>query len=74
MKVVCKVTTVGQDKSLHLTVGKTYDILKVAEVYDGMPGIVYKIKNDIGTIRMYSSSKFDTLDFIRGQKLNELGI
>ena len=65
MKVVCLRSSV-----YHLTEGKIYDV----SLYEESPLFSYRIVNDIGTAHTVEGDIFQSLDEVREQKLNELGI
>jgi hypothetical protein len=67
MKVKC-VKTYGE---LSLTVGKIYDILDEGTI-GSIP--VYKVKLDSGFSHFVMKSHFLTIEQLRNDKLNELGI
>ena len=73
MRVVC----IKTGKIKNLTEGKSYQLIKVSKGIHLDSNIEYKnfvVVNDAGIERMYSASRFITLEEFRNKKLVELGI
>ena len=65
MKVVCL-----RKGGYYLTEGKIYDV----SLYEESPVFSYRIVNDIGHSHTVEGDIFQSLDELREQKLNDLGI
>ena len=67
MKVRCMGIVTGNQNTTHITIGKTYDVIKEDKY-------CYTIKNNYGDVLKYMKFDFMPIDKWRDKVLNKLGI
>ena len=72
MKVVCMVNFIRLGHTLHLTIGKTYDIKHIQKSPVNTNEDRFLITNDLDHDGLYSRKYFKMLSDIREEKLNTI--